>query len=275
MAARLDVLDGIEDEMMHLEHANHCGNNRIGVIVERRLKHFLPDKLKLILVQTLVMPHFDYCDIILSNLNANLSSRLQRVHNACVRYICNIRVDSLHILSFENDDDDDGDDDDDDDDDYEEDPEGDNGGSPLFRRILARMVKCKRKTSNSWTENDVQKAVKAFREGRSLRHAAELLGVPHSCLQRRQPLEKYIEGKIVTRFALNTDAIYHYPEGLPYTLKAKNVLNTCFRWRLVNKKFPRYKNCLSDRRRRFSFDNLREYIVVYCDAGNCINDDED
>ncbi|XP_069696889.1 putative nuclease HARBI1 isoform X1 [Periplaneta americana] len=35
MAARFDVLDGIEDEMMYLEHANHCGNNRIGVIVER------------------------------------------------------------------------------------------------------------------------------------------------------------------------------------------------------------------------------------------------
>ncbi|KAJ4437735.1 hypothetical protein ANN_17881 [Periplaneta americana] len=33
-------------------------------------------------------------------------------------------------------------------------------------------------------------------------------------------------------------------------------------------KFSRYKNCSSDRRRRFSFDNLREYIVVYCDAGN-------
>ncbi|KAJ4435792.1 hypothetical protein ANN_18411 [Periplaneta americana] len=35
MAARFEVLDGIEDEMMYLEHANHCGNNRIGVIVER------------------------------------------------------------------------------------------------------------------------------------------------------------------------------------------------------------------------------------------------
>ncbi|KAJ4437879.1 hypothetical protein ANN_13818 [Periplaneta americana] len=39
-------------------------------------------------------------------------------------------------------------------------------------------------------------------------------------------------------------------------------------------KFSRYKNCLSDRRRRFSFDNLREYIVVYCNAGNCTTDDE-
>ncbi|XP_069673205.1 putative nuclease HARBI1 [Periplaneta americana] len=28
MAARFDVLDGIEDEIMYLEHANHCGNKQ-------------------------------------------------------------------------------------------------------------------------------------------------------------------------------------------------------------------------------------------------------
>ncbi|XP_069703714.1 uncharacterized protein [Periplaneta americana] len=36
-----------------------------------------------------------------------------------------------------------------------------------------------------WTEDEMQKAIKAFREGRSQRRAAELYGVPHSCLQRR------------------------------------------------------------------------------------------
>ncbi|KAJ4433995.1 hypothetical protein ANN_16314 [Periplaneta americana] len=74
------------------EQVNHTSKKIFSIIHSlKRLKNFLPDKLKLILVQTLVMPHFDYCDIILSNLNANLSNRLQRVHNACVRYICNIR----------------------------------------------------------------------------------------------------------------------------------------------------------------------------------------
>ncbi|KAJ4430948.1 hypothetical protein ANN_19541 [Periplaneta americana] len=29
-----------------------------------------------------------------------------------------------------------------------------------------------------------------------------------------------------------------------------------------------------DRRRRFSFDNLRDYIVVYCNTSNSINDDK-
>lgn len=47
------------------------------------------------------------------------------------------------------------------------------------------MGKYTRKTLSSWTEDDMQKAIKAFREGRSQRHAADLFGVPHSCLQRR------------------------------------------------------------------------------------------
>ncbi|KAJ4433606.1 hypothetical protein ANN_15916 [Periplaneta americana] len=49
------------------------------------------DQLKLTLVQTLVMPHFDYCDILLSDLSSELSVKLQRVQNMCVRYVCNIR----------------------------------------------------------------------------------------------------------------------------------------------------------------------------------------
>ncbi|KAJ4448048.1 hypothetical protein ANN_10060 [Periplaneta americana] len=32
---------------------------------------------------------------------------------------------------------------------------------------------------------------------------------------------------------------------------------------------------LQERRRLFSFDNLRDYIVVYCNASNSINDDEE
>ncbi|KAJ4435543.1 hypothetical protein ANN_18159 [Periplaneta americana] len=42
--------------------------------------------------------------------------------------------------------------------------------------------------------------------------------------------------------------------------------NLSYSMEVFLQKFSRYKNCLSDRRRRFSFDNLREYIVVYCNA---------
>lgn len=40
-------------------------------------------------------------------------------------------------------------------------------------------------TKQNWTEDDMRKAINAFRQGRSLRHAAELFGVPRSCLHRR------------------------------------------------------------------------------------------
>ncbi|KAJ4428820.1 hypothetical protein ANN_25813 [Periplaneta americana] len=41
--------------------------------------------------QTLVMPYLDYCDVLYSDLSVELSLRLQRVHNACVRFIFNSR----------------------------------------------------------------------------------------------------------------------------------------------------------------------------------------
>lgn len=47
------------------------------------------------------------------------------------------------------------------------------------------MGKYQRKTTQKWTEDDMQNAVKAFREGRSMRHAAELFKVPRTCLRRR------------------------------------------------------------------------------------------
>ena len=37
------------------------------------------------------MPHFDYCDVLLSDLSSELSVKLQRAQNMCVRYVCNIR----------------------------------------------------------------------------------------------------------------------------------------------------------------------------------------
>ena len=37
------------------------------------------------------MPYFDYCDILLTNLTTDLSQKLQRVHNTCVRFIYNTR----------------------------------------------------------------------------------------------------------------------------------------------------------------------------------------
>lgn len=42
----------------------------------------------------------------------------------------------------------------------------------------------------------------------------------------------------------------------------------------VERTFSQYKNCLSDRRRKFTFENLRKYFVVYCNAHNENEGDE-
>ena len=61
----------------------------------KRLKNFLPPELKRILV------HFDYCDILLTELAENLSDKLQHVHNMCIRYIFNTRCYEHISPSFE------------------------------------------------------------------------------------------------------------------------------------------------------------------------------
>ena len=44
------------------------------------LKNFLPPELKHILVQALMMPYFDYCDVLLTDLKENLSDKLKRAY---------------------------------------------------------------------------------------------------------------------------------------------------------------------------------------------------
>ncbi|KAJ4427548.1 hypothetical protein ANN_25196 [Periplaneta americana] len=55
----------------------------------------------------------------------------------------------------------------------------------LVRRTKDPDEKVKRKAEQSWSEENMLKAVKAVSEGRSQRHAAELFHVPRTCLQRR------------------------------------------------------------------------------------------
>ncbi|KAJ4446454.1 hypothetical protein ANN_13150 [Periplaneta americana] len=67
--------------------------------LSRRLKNFLPFSMTKMLLQTLVMPHFDYCDILLTDLSVTSAQKLQRVHNMCVRFVCNIRrTDHIHQM---------------------------------------------------------------------------------------------------------------------------------------------------------------------------------
>ncbi|KAL1445910.1 hypothetical protein WDU94_005593 [Cyamophila willieti] len=51
-----------------------------------------PQVLKKRLIEALVLPLFDYCDVVYCpNLRAELKQSLQLAQNACVRYVCNLR----------------------------------------------------------------------------------------------------------------------------------------------------------------------------------------
>ncbi|KAI5725321.1 hypothetical protein M8J77_013834 [Diaphorina citri] len=50
-----------------------------------------PKELKKRLIEALVFPLFDYCDVVYPNLTDGLQQSLQLAQNACVRYVCNLR----------------------------------------------------------------------------------------------------------------------------------------------------------------------------------------
>lgn len=51
----------------------------------------LPVKAKETLIKSLLYPHLDYGDIIYNNLNKSLADTLQRVQNACIRFVYDIK----------------------------------------------------------------------------------------------------------------------------------------------------------------------------------------
>jgi hypothetical protein len=56
-----------------------------------KLKKFTPQQLRITLIKTLVYPILDYCDTSMSDLSFDLVSKLQKVQNACIRYITGLK----------------------------------------------------------------------------------------------------------------------------------------------------------------------------------------
>lgn len=57
-----------------------------------RLRNFLPTKIRTMLAQSLILSKIDYCDTSYgSNLTKNLSSRLQKIQNACLKFIFSLK----------------------------------------------------------------------------------------------------------------------------------------------------------------------------------------
>lgn len=56
-----------------------------------RHKNFLPRETKVLLVQALILPVFDYADVCYLDMNANLLNKLDRLLNNCIRFIFGLR----------------------------------------------------------------------------------------------------------------------------------------------------------------------------------------
>ena len=65
----------------------------------RIIKSCTSQALRKRLVETLVGPHLDYCNVVYSDINHQQSDQLQRLSNSCVRYIFGLRRQD-HITPF-------------------------------------------------------------------------------------------------------------------------------------------------------------------------------
>ena len=56
-----------------------------GISAIKRIRYFLPFEILLNVYNSLVQPHFDYCNVVWRNCSKNLSSKLQQLQNRVAR----------------------------------------------------------------------------------------------------------------------------------------------------------------------------------------------
>ena len=65
----------------------------------RFIRQCTTEALRIKLVQTLVVPHLDYCSVVYLDCSTNLKGRIQRLSNSCLRYIFGVRR-NTHITPY-------------------------------------------------------------------------------------------------------------------------------------------------------------------------------
>ena len=76
----------------HLEKVRNKVKQRLGIL--RRVRHFVDRNLCLMLCNGLVLPLFDYCDIVYSNCNITEIVKLQRLQNRAAKLILQVPFDT-------------------------------------------------------------------------------------------------------------------------------------------------------------------------------------
>ena len=70
----------------------------VGSIITRRsgkrIRHFTPFNVLIKVYNSLVQPHFDYCNVVGGNCNKGLSEKLQRLQNRAARILMSASYDS-------------------------------------------------------------------------------------------------------------------------------------------------------------------------------------
>ena len=83
---RESTLGGINENLSladHIDFVSKKVNQRLGVL--RRIKHLLPNYARNVFVSVMVLPFYDYCDIIWGDRNSKaLMDSLQVLHNKIV-----------------------------------------------------------------------------------------------------------------------------------------------------------------------------------------------
>jgi hypothetical protein len=78
----------IDSKLSWEEQANLVCKKAYGSLFSLfKLQKFIPQNLKARLISALVMPHFDYCDFVCSDITKNVEKRIQRVQNTCIKFI--------------------------------------------------------------------------------------------------------------------------------------------------------------------------------------------
>ena len=97
-AKNLGVL--LNSKLTWEDHVNYiCRKSFATLHSLTRLRKFLPVNVKKMLVESLILSRLEYGDVVYSDLTDALARRLQRIQNACVRFIYNLRY-SDHITPY-------------------------------------------------------------------------------------------------------------------------------------------------------------------------------
>lgn len=76
-------------------HVDHVCKKVFSIIAQlRRDAYYLPLAVKKQIICSLVFPHLDYGSVVMTDMNVTHKIKLQRLQNACVRYIYNLPKDS-------------------------------------------------------------------------------------------------------------------------------------------------------------------------------------